>query len=219
MEQLTPLPAPNINWDDANNIMLNTMEGTQVSLSSIWQGKKTVIIFMRSFDCATCYTYAILFSHLQPVLKRADIRTVFVSCSSDLSEIHVFIKGFAFWLRKISMDGMHPMPGELYFNPSREAYKFFGIGTYLSKTGSIAVLGSAKFGKFLGMFKKEKSKTFKESGISETEAYLTMTDYLTSNRPEDSKPVDLSSDSILWQSPGIVVIENNELLYRVRFYL
>jgi hypothetical protein len=117
-----------IQWKKADSIFLQTVNGEKVSLSSIYGQQKTVIVFMRRFDCPTCYTYTLLFHHLRPILEKANIKVAFVTCGMDLNEIHVFIRSFAFWLRKVSVDGIKPLPAELYFDPTRDAYRFFGIG-------------------------------------------------------------------------------------------
>jgi hypothetical protein len=55
-EGVFPDGAPEMDWKKADNIYLNRLNGDKVQLSSIWKDQKTVIIFLRKFDCPTCYT-------------------------------------------------------------------------------------------------------------------------------------------------------------------
>ena len=210
--------SPDLNWSKANSIYLNKFNGDKVPLSSLYSGKKTVIVFMRRFDCPTCYTYAILFYHLRPILERADMRVVFVSCYDDLNEVHVFIRSFAFWLRNISLDGIKPLPGELYLDPTREAYRFFGIGNTLGKLDYITLWWSLYLERKFGLFKTTAEEgNLSKKKMSEHHTFLEIMNYVRLRMPLFIKHKGFHKDSIFWQAPGIVVVHENQLLYKVGF--
>jgi hypothetical protein len=85
-------------------------------------------------------SYVILFAHLRPVLKDSSVKMVFITCHDNLSEVHTFFKSFAFWLRKLNKrhegdknaQATGILPGEIYFDPNRDIYKFFGLYVKIS---------------------------------------------------------------------------------------
>jgi hypothetical protein len=208
--------APDINFKDAENIYVSKLSGEKVRLSSIYEGKKTVMIFLRKFDCPTCYTYAMLFAYLRPILDKSDIRIVFFTCHDDLSEVHIFIRNFAYYLRRISVDGLKPLPGELFLDPTREAYKFFGYHKTLSKTELQFLIYTLWWEKKLGLFRTDQrdgSKALKP--MSEHHVFMEIMNYIRTRMPVFIKQSGFEPESLLWQSPGICVVHENKLLYRV----
>ena len=215
-----PDGATDVNLIHAENIYVEKIGGHKVSLSSILKDQKTVIIFLRKFDCPTCYTYAILFSHLRPILMKAEFKIVFFTCHSDLQEIHSFVRNFAYWLRQISPDGLTPLPGELYMDRYREAYRFFGLYHSLSRKDLFYMVVSLKIENFLGWFRTSKPdgrrKTVK--GSSNHHAFLEIVNYVRNRMTVYIKPAEKGPNSSFWQSPGICVVRDNKLVYRVLFF-
>ncbi len=106
------------------------------------------------------YSYILLFSHLRPVLVSKGIKFAFVTCHTSLSEVKVFIKAFAFWLRSIGdADGLSPLPGTLYLDPERKAYSFFGIGMKMSIVRGLKDVLSSKFRSAFGLLKPRSGGT------------------------------------------------------------
>lgn len=225
-----PEGIPGIPWSEADGIFVQKLNGEKVSLSSLYKNKKTALVFLRQFDCPTCYTYTIFYSHLRPLLERADIQLVFITCHGDLSEIALFIKNFAYWLREISPDGLKPLPGDLYMDPERNAYRFFGLYNGIKKTDAFEFIAMG-FKRFFGMLltarkikpataantisAKEKQNSVQEKTISERHAFHEIM-YYVRNRMSALLPKSrLTADSVVWQSPGLCVIHQEKLIYRV----
>lgn len=157
-----------------------------------------------------------IFSYLKPILDRSDTRIAFFTCHSDLSEIHHFIRSFAYWLRSISYDGLKPLPGELYMDPSRDAYNFFGIGRTLSKSELKFLIWALWIENKLGLFKtaKKDGKSGKRM-MSENHAFLEIMNYIRTRMPVYIKQSGFEPESLVWQSPGICVVNDGKLVYRV----
>lgn len=212
----SPIVQPD--WSKADSVYVQSVDGEKVSIGSISKDKKTIFIFMRRFDCPTCYTYAILFHHLRPVLERADIRVVFITCSKDLNEVNVFIQSFAYYLRTLSIDGLKPLPGELYIDMTREAYRFFGIGDTLSKFELFKLLSYLAIERRFGLLlttREEGTKKWKKMSYHHT--FLEIMNYIRLRMPLFVKQEGFHSKSILWQAPGLIVTHNNQVLYKVIF--
>ena len=220
MAKIYPTSYQQPDWSKADSIFVQRVSGERISLSSICKDKKTVFIFMRRFDCPTCYTYAILFHHLRPVLERADIKVVFISCALDLSEVNIFIQSFAYWLNTLSIDGIKPLPGELYLDQTRESYRFFGIGNTLGKVDLfklfLYLFLERKFGLLLTT---REEGTSKWKSMSKHHAFLEIMNYIRLRMPLFIKQYGFDKNSIIWQAPGIVVTQNNQVLYKVRFLI
>ncbi|KAJ3316662.1 hypothetical protein HDU76_001632 [Blyttiomyces sp. JEL0837] len=220
---------PPVNWDNFKKVTVQSLSGEKVTLRSLAEQGRTCFVFLRRFDCATCYTYLVLFAHLRPALSASNIRIVFISCHQDLSEVQLFLKGFAFWLRELashndyndqnscrvtgSLKTSGALPGEIYLDGARESYKVFGLYEEIDKPQGVWLLaklvvldwlGYSHIGKPPHLQKRLKSKN--KIGIM-TEARQFAHDAFKNQI--DTPPIG----SIL-QSPGIVVVENNTLLYR-----
>ncbi|KAI8854012.1 hypothetical protein BC829DRAFT_240341 [Chytridium lagenaria] len=76
-------------------------DGEKVKLASFWKDQKLVIVFLRRFDCQTCFSYIVLFAHLRPILTATNTRIIFLTCHENLSEVQVFLTSFAYWLRTL----------------------------------------------------------------------------------------------------------------------
>jgi hypothetical protein len=191
-----------VKWELADSIYLHTFDGKKTPLSSLLQdGRKTVFVFMRRFDCPTCYTYVMLFSHLREVLSRSNIRVIFVTCSLDVGEVEVFIRSFAFWLRTVSVDGLSPLPGELYLDYTREAYKFFGIGNTLGKLDYIQLWWSLTIERKFGLFKTTNEVNpgkVNRNRVSEHHAFLDLMNYVRLRMPLFIKHMGFHKDSVFW---------------------
>lgn len=192
------------------------MNGVKVSLKEIIKDKKTVLVFMRRFDCPTCYTYAILFHHLRPLLERADVKVVFITCSKDLDEVVVFIQSFAYYLSTISVDGIKPLPGELYIDLNRDSYRFFGIGDTLSKWELFKLLTYLAIERKIGtLLTTREQGTQRWKKMSYRHTFLEIMNYIRLRMPLFVKQEGFGKKSILWQSPGILVVSQNQVLYKV----
>ncbi|KAJ3321222.1 hypothetical protein HDU76_000125 [Blyttiomyces sp. JEL0837] len=184
---------PSVNWSNFNKLTVQTLSGEKIPLRSLSEKGRTCFVFLRRFDCATCYTYLVLFAHLRPALQSSNIRIVFISCHEDLSEVQLFLKSFAFWLRELSSYGagggavsdgesrvtsgfqsMGALPGEIYLDGSRDSYRVFGLFEEIDKP--------------------------QEARLYVHEAFK--------NQFKGPKM------GVILQSPGIVVVESNTLLYR-----
>jgi len=192
------------------------VNGVKVSLKEIIKDKKTVLVFMRRFDCPTCYTYAILFHHLRPLLERADVKVVFITCSKDLDEVVVFIQSFAYYLSTISVDGIKPLPGELYIDLNRDSYRFFGIGDTLSKWELFKLLTYLAIERKIGtLLTTREQGTQRWKKMSYRHTFLEIMNYIRLRMPLFVKQEGFGKKSILWQSPGILVVSQNQVLYKV----
>jgi hypothetical protein len=112
---------------------------------------------------------------------------------------------------------MKPLPGELYMDPTREAYKFFGLHNTLSKMDLRFIIYTLWWEKKLGLFKtewKDGSKAYKP--MSEHHVFMEIMNYIRTRMPVFIKQSGWEPESLLWQSPGICVVHENKLLYRVR---
>ncbi|KAJ3411987.1 hypothetical protein HDV05_001416 [Chytridiales sp. JEL 0842] len=208
---------PPVDWSQAKNISVTNLAGEKVSMSEICGqgGRRTVMVFLRRFDCPTCYSYLVLFSHLQPILNNTNIKLVFFTCHEDLSEVQHFLRTFAFWLRDMQKKNGNDastsaLPGELYLDPKREAYRFFGLTgqVYKMQLYSSIILGIIKafwFGRNPPKMPPPKNKK-----TILNQARILITYDWTMKNPMSSKD---NMDSYL-QSPGIVVAENETVLYR-----
>jgi hypothetical protein len=163
------------------------------------------------------HTDAILFSYLRPILDKSGIRLVFLTCHSDLSEIHSFIRSFAYWLRNISHDSMRPLPGELLMDPDRQAYQFFGLHHSLSKLDLMRYVYEMKIESKLGLLKTERGDGAKSKPMSKHHVFLEIMNYIRGRMPAFIKQenLDFTPENPLWQSPGICVVYDNKLKYRV----
>ncbi len=171
---------------------------------------------MRRFDCPTCYTYAILFHHLRPLLERADVKVVFITCSKDLDEVVVFIQSFAYYLSTISVDGIKPLPGELYIDLNRDSYRFFGIGDTLSKWELFKLLTYLAIERKIGtLLTTREQGTQRWKKMSYRHTFLEIMNYIRLRMPLFVKQEGFGKKSILWQSPGILVVSQNQVLYKV----
>jgi hypothetical protein len=76
------------------------------------------------------------------------MRLIFFTCHEDLSEVQVFLKSFAFWLRDLRRErgeedtGSGALPGELYLDPTRESYRFFGLTNGIREAQRWRIFGS-----------------------------------------------------------------------------
>ncbi|KAJ3410490.1 hypothetical protein HDV05_003705 [Chytridiales sp. JEL 0842] len=207
---------PPIEWSKASSIYLLNLAGDKVRLKDIYSGKRTLIVFLRRFYCATCVSNIVLFSHLKPILNRTDTRVVFITCQRDLTEVNAFLHSFAFWLRSLQvknglLDGSSALPGELYLDPERKAYQFFGI-TKRVLQGQLYtyifhyILDDLRYG-HIG--KKDRPRM---KGTDRKTTWRDARHYLGSEFWSRVKSDLLTPE--FSQQPGIVVVEDEKLLYR-----
>ncbi|KAJ3106999.1 hypothetical protein HDU96_008039 [Phlyctochytrium bullatum] len=253
----------------AESLEVINMAGQKVKLAPYWKDQKLVIVFLRRFDCQTCFSYIILFAHLRPILKANSTRIIFVTCHETLSEVQVFLTSFAYWLKTLNKeqddldysvhadppptqtkddtlgvsreaskaskdrtgsgdatrgDGkagaakvgvgtkLGALPGELFLDPDRNAYRVFGIGNELATYQKLALFIKIKYFLRTGRINKVKKtspknrlKTYTESSRAVWREW-----FLRAGRRERRS----KNRAVYRQSPGIVVMDHGKLLYR-----
>ncbi|KAJ3106996.1 copper transport protein ctr1 [Phlyctochytrium bullatum] len=214
---------PAIDWSMKDDVYLTSLAGTKVKIADLCKDKKVVFIFLRRFECQTCLTYVILFAHLQPILKKGNIRVVFITCHKDLSEVNSFLVSFGFWLRKIMNDSSRhqshwedpelesisgAFPGELYLDPDRISYSFFGIGNHLNPKQLNFIVRMCWYWWATGILRKKPPRNLDKVGRRRL--------YIDTRRILWGKTFfTMGTDPATWaQSPGIIVAENERVLYR-----
>ncbi|KAI8854014.1 kinase-like domain-containing protein [Chytridium lagenaria] len=213
---------PNIDWSKKDDVHVMSLSRESVKLADLWKDRKVVIVFLRRFECQTCLTYIILFAHLKPILKKGNVRLVFLTCHSDLTEVNTFLVAFGFWLRKIEADASRyggdaddasavsgALPGELYLDPDRQAYRYFGITPILKVPQRKFLVLLCYYWYYSGVMRKKPKRDIDKVG----KWYL----YLDTRRRlwGNSAVFFKGPDPEPWkQSPGVAVVENDKLLYR-----
>ncbi|KAJ3334397.1 hypothetical protein HDU76_000093 [Blyttiomyces sp. JEL0837] len=221
---------PAVNWDKIDKVNVQSLSGEQVPLRSLCDKGRTCFIFLRKFDCATCYTYLILFAHLRPALAASNIRIIFISCHNNLSEVQFFLKGFAYWLRELASyqdDGsdscrvtgrlqttVGALPGEMYLDSSRESYKVFGLYEEISVPQGLFILLQMRILNWLGYehIAKSTSQQKRMKSKTKTGLFTQTTLYVHNAYKREIKTPNFGN---ITQSPGIVVVEKDKLLYRM----
>ncbi|KAJ3100806.1 copper transport protein ctr1 [Phlyctochytrium planicorne] len=216
----------NLDFDlaQAETLEVVNMAGQKVKLASFWKDQKLVIVFLRRFDCQTCFSYIVLFAHLKPILQNSNTRIIFVTCHDNLSEVQVFLTSFAYWLRTLQKGSpeeanesnqrvgigskLGALPGDLFLDPSRNSYGVFGIGENLLTSQRIALYLKFKYWNNTGGFKKVRSS----KGLSKQRLYTETT--RTIWREWFARGTGPKDRRIYRQSPGICVVDNGKLLYR-----
>ncbi|KAI9345152.1 kinase-like domain-containing protein [Zopfochytrium polystomum] len=216
-----PVVIDRVNWDIAATIFVTSLSGQKVSISQICGEQRTVLIFLRRFECATCSSYFILFGHLRPVLIQSNIRTVFITCHETLTEVELFLKSFAFWLRTLqpsapsyTADGAPALtgilPGDIYLDVDRESYAFFGIQRTVSKLNLYWKYFRAMIWKALGYSHVGQQKPYKPFlGDTLRDARFFFLAEMQAVLPPRRK-----GSQNQFQAPGIVVVDRGAILYR-----
>ncbi|KAJ3210810.1 hypothetical protein HDU67_004994 [Dinochytrium kinnereticum] len=219
-------PAFKLDLLQAEGLEVINMTGEKVKLASFWKDQKLVIVFLRRFDCQTCFSYIVLFAHLRPILTATNTRIIFLTCHENLSEVQVFLSSFAYWLRTLQSPDereeevrrkvgvgtkLGALPGDLFLDPGRNAYRVFGIGNQLWTYQRLALMLKLRFwlkSGGLNKFRKVKRGGRRMKTYTETSRAVWREWFQRSSRPT---PSDLS---LYAQSPGIVVMENGKMLYK-----
>ncbi|KAJ3193803.1 hypothetical protein HK101_004067 [Irineochytrium annulatum] len=219
---------PRIDWARAGKLKVQALSGEQVAMSDIWAKKRTIIVFLRRFGCQTCLSYIVLFAHLKPILASSNTRLVFLTCHEDLSELQVFLTNFAFWLRTLNKgvkddpgtqtlvedaekDPLEEasggaLPGELYLDTEREVYRAFGFMSDIPRSQNRNMYLWTMFMYMTGRLKNSRKITGWKSAYVESMKSLYVLAAKINRYPKDSR---------IWQqSPGIVAIDREKLLYR-----
>ncbi|KAJ3191596.1 hypothetical protein HK101_007576 [Irineochytrium annulatum] len=211
---------PAVDWTRAGKLKVQALSGEYIQLGDLWAGGRRVIfVFLRRFGCQTCFSYIILFAHLRPMLANTNTRVVFITCHEDLSEIQTFLNNFAFWLRTLNNGEVGAtgdkfeeasggaLPGELYMDKGRDVYRAFGITPSVDRAQLARIGIWTKFMVAFGLVDnvKEPKGGFKGAHKESYKAILRV--WL--------KVAKRHTDLEIWkQSPGIVVLDNEKLLYR-----
>ncbi|KAJ3411023.1 hypothetical protein HDV05_002888 [Chytridiales sp. JEL 0842] len=210
--------APPVDWSTVDTIRVKSLSGDEVPLRSLCEGKKTIFVFLRRFDCATCYSYIVLFSHLQPIINQTGVRVVFFTCHQDLSEVQVFLRSFAFWLRDLKRQNgtendssSSAIPGELYLDPCRDAYRFFGLTLNVLPIQQNVIYMTLRlmnlYLNHIGKNPRPRPKLRTRGAIFRDARQYVWAEFRAQ--------VDRSRDySVYNQSPGIAVVQDCKLLYR-----
>lgn len=112
---------------------------------------------------------------------------------------------------------MRPLPGELFMDPDRKAYQFFGLHHTLSKFDLMTYVYQMKFETALGLLKTEWEDGAKSKPMSKHHVFLEIMNYIRARMPNYIKQenLDFKPENPLWQSAGICVVHENKLKYRV----
>ena len=202
---------PSIHWAAADRIKLMQLNGQIVSLSSICKSKKTVFVFVRKFYCPVCHSYLLLFSKLKRLLEEAQYQIVFISCHESIYEATQFIQNFSVWLKQVS-DGNGPAPGQFYIDPARQSFKFFGFQNDLSKFEVVYQVARVRFAKMIAKFWRSN-----HSSIPKTKSrlFFKLIKGISSLVPRHLMKHDMGADSVVWQSPGICVLRDDKVTFKV----
>ncbi|KAI9338959.1 kinase-like domain-containing protein [Zopfochytrium polystomum] len=162
-------------------------------------------------------SYFILFAHLRPILRQSNIRTVFITCHEDLTEVQAFIKSFAFWLRTLQPDtddrGNNPgiLPGEIYLDTHRYSYAHFGIHTNVTWLEIARDLARNTYLNWMGKSHLNQPNAPAMEGYNyETQARLVLWNEIGAT----FKRGFFSKVRTGTQSPGIVIVERGQVLYK-----
>ncbi|KAJ3106995.1 hypothetical protein HDU96_008035 [Phlyctochytrium bullatum] len=215
-----------IEWKNADALQVYTIGGEPVRLTDLWKDGRTVLMFLRRWECQTCLSYIILFAHLQPILSRGNIRLVFITCHNDLSEANLFLVTFAFWLQKLKDQNSKAvrdnpsaknerlawsgaLPGELYVDMDRSVYEFFGLTpTHRQMRDSFWFFTLFYYWNIFGLYGKKLNIQKK----NKLHTYIYSRRVLYRNLLAWIK---IPEKKHVWrQTPGLVVVENNKCLYR-----
>ncbi|KAJ3214535.1 hypothetical protein HDU67_001505, partial [Dinochytrium kinnereticum] len=216
---------PSVDWSRAEALQVYTIGGDPVRLMDLWRDGRVVFMMLRRFECQTCLSYIILFAHLQPILSKGNVRLVFLTCHNDLTEVNMFLITFAFWLQRLKdqsertalKDGggkertawTGALPGELYVDMDRSVYRFFGLTPIQRQiTDSFFFFGLFHYWNLFNLYaKKHRSETKGRRGIYIYTRRLLYRLLLAW--------IKIPKKKYVWkQTPGIIVVEKNRVLYR-----
>ncbi|KAJ3100805.1 hypothetical protein HDU97_001923 [Phlyctochytrium planicorne] len=223
---------PSIQWNKKDDVILTSMAGEPVRLSDLWKdGRRVVFVFLRRFECQTCLTYIILFAHLRPILQKSNIRLIFITCHNDLTEVNTFLLSFAFWMKKLKSDSdsswekrgyrtvekaslegdptSGALPGELYLDPDRNSYKFFGLTNSIDRLQNLTIT-------FMCLFWLRNKLLFPKKLPGNAEKASRTMLYWKSRRriAQLFLQFKFAGFDVFNQSPGIVAVEKDRVLYR-----
>ncbi|KAJ1551172.1 hypothetical protein HK405_015049, partial [Cladochytrium tenue] len=200
-----PDPVEVLDWERAGRILVTSLSGERASIRDICRDERTVLVFLRRFECATCTSYFILFSHLRPILRQANIRTVFITCHENLNEVQAFLRSFAFWLRSLGADPADGsdgssagiLPGEIYLDVQRASYKFFGLKDNINPFQVIW------HGIYIGL-----QPTWNHDNAIRRARFFLF------NEMVSILPIHPAKSTASFQAPGILVVERGVVLYK-----
>ncbi|XP_068167209.1 peroxiredoxin-like 2C isoform X1 [Antennarius striatus] len=126
--------------EDAEDCLIYDRQGIPVQFKTLYQDRKSIIIFVRNFLCYSCKEYVEDLSKVpQEVLKDADIKLVVIGQSS-----HYHIEPFC------SLTGY---PYEMYVDPERCIYQKLGMKREEKFSDSAQPSPHVKSGIFMGQIK------------------------------------------------------------------
>ncbi|XP_030593894.1 peroxiredoxin-like 2C isoform X1 [Archocentrus centrarchus] len=129
-----------INLKDVENCLIYDGNGVSIPFRTLYQDRKSVIIFVRNFLCYSCKEYVDDLGKIpREVLEDAEIRLVVIGQSA-----HRHIEQFCL---------LTGYPYEIYVDPERCIYQKLGMKREETFTGSAQPSSHVKSGVFMGQMK------------------------------------------------------------------
>nr|XP_046243713.1 peroxiredoxin-like 2C [Scatophagus argus] len=133
-------PSVDIRLEDVEDCLIYDRHGVSVRFKTLYQDRKSVIIFVRNFLCYSCKEYVEDLSKIpKDVLEGAGIRLVVIGQSA-----HHHIESFCSLTR---------YPYEMYVDPERCIYETLGMKREETFTDSAHPSPHVKSGVFMGQLK------------------------------------------------------------------
>ncbi|CAJ1069031.1 peroxiredoxin-like 2C [Xyrichtys novacula] len=138
--QNTWTPSVDIRLEDVEDCLIYDRHGVSIPFKKLYQDRKSVVIFVRSFLCYSCKEYVDDLSKIpRETLEDANIRLVVIGQSS-----HLHIESFCSLTR---------YPYEMYVDPERNIYQKLGMRREEIFTESAHPSPHVKSGMFTGQVK------------------------------------------------------------------
>nr|KAJ3419383.1 hypothetical protein HK105_007028 [Polyrhizophydium stewartii] len=206
-----------LDWRMAEKIWLRRISGEPLSLAQACGRSRddpthrTVVIFLKRFETQSGYVYSLIFTYLKSLLSRPDVSVVFITCHSDVSEMTYFVRCYTQWLQSNSSEGLRPLRCELYHDPNREAYMFLGFSVQIQSMN--ALRSSIQMNRFLARQIKAQPDSSLANVLKPASPWSLLGQYLTWKvHALVPRKTLVEMD---WQIPGVCVLQNSILTYRV----
>lgn len=134
------IPPVDIHLEDVEDCLIYDRHGVSVPFKTVYQDRKSVIIFVRNFLCYSCKEYVDDLSKVpKEILEDAQLRLVVIGQSA-----HHHIEPFC---------ALTGYPFEIYVDPERCIYQKLGMRTEEKFTDSARPSPHVKSGVFMGQLK------------------------------------------------------------------